>query len=164
MLKAWEKGEAVGCNYGWALARLDYFTPVKELPNTLEKTLLVCSEACREVEECLAAAGRSIVKVVSGSEAISCAQRQKFDAAILISTGNEMDLTETVLNLRDVTKTMKIVVVVDGVKEDEEPVRTAARALPNTAVVRLEELRECLRPDGAKIPSRFPAGTGQLVK
>jgi hypothetical protein len=130
----------------------------------LEKARLVCSEACTAVEECLAATGCRIFKVENGNEAISRARRENFDTAVLVSTGKEMDLTETLLNLRDVTRTMKILVVVDCGKEDKEPVRTVAQVLPNTAIGGLDELREWLQPGSIKIPGPLAVGTGNRRK
>ncbi|MGH7845279.1 MAG: hypothetical protein ACREQW_08930 [Candidatus Binatia bacterium] len=110
------------------------------------------------------ATGCSLIKVESGNGAVSRAQRETFDTAVLVSTGKDMDLTETVLNLRDITKTMKILVVVDCGKEDKEPVRTAARALPNTAIVTLDELRECLQSGKSKIEGPPAVATGNRGK
>lgn len=116
------------------------------------------------MEECLAATGCRIFKVENGNEAISRARRENFDTAVLVSTGKEMDLTETVLNLRDVTRTMKILVFVDCGKEDKEPVRTAAQVLPNTAIVGLDELREWLQPGSIKFQALSQSVTGNRRK
>ena len=116
------------------------------------------------MEECLAATGCRIFKVENGNEAISRARREHFDSAVLVSTGKEMDLTETVLNLRDVTRTMKILVFVDCGKEYKEPVRTAAQVLPNTAIVGLDELREWLQAGSINTPGPLAFGTGNRRK
>jgi hypothetical protein len=79
----------------------------------LNKIMLVSAEACDEVEKCLLSAGCWVVKLNSGEAAISRAQRENFDAAVLVSTGKAMDLAETVLNLRDVNESMRIVVVTE---------------------------------------------------
>jgi hypothetical protein len=44
--------------------------------------------------------------VLDGNTAIERAQHEIFDAALLISTGEEMDLAETIFNLSDVSSAM----------------------------------------------------------
>jgi hypothetical protein len=45
--------------------------------------------------------------------AIERAQHEIFDAALLISTGEEMDLAETVFNLSDVSGAMELIILSD---------------------------------------------------
>jgi DNA-binding response OmpR family regulator len=59
------------------------------------KVMLVCSDACNQVEECLLAAGCRVIKVKDGEAAVARVEREIFDAAVLVATGNRMDLAET---------------------------------------------------------------------
>jgi len=114
----------------------------------LEKIMLVCSEACDEVETCLLSAGCWVVKLNSGEAAISRAQREKFDAAVLVSTGKGMDLAETVLNLRDVNESMQIVVVTkpDSIKNDFFRKTLVAHPVPGTQLLTIAQIESQFMP------------------
>jgi hypothetical protein len=112
----------------------------------LEKVMLVCSEGCNEVEECLVAAGCWVVRVESGQAAVSQAQREIFGAAVLVSTGKEMDLAETAFNLRDISDSMQIVIVADhrGIDDNAIASQIAEHFVRNTRVLTLEGLETLL--------------------
>jgi DNA-binding NtrC family response regulator len=114
----------------------------------LDKIMLVSSEACDEVEKCLLSAGCGVVKLNSGEAAISRAQRENFDAAVLVSTGKAMDLAETVLNLRDVNGSMQIVVVTerDIIKNDILAKALVAHPVPRTQVLTVAQLESQFMP------------------
>jgi hypothetical protein len=114
----------------------------------LDKIMLVSSEACDEVEKCLLSAGCWVVKLNSGEAAISRAQRESFDAAVLVSTGEAMDLAETVLNLRDVNGSMQIVVVTerDIIKNDFLAKALVAHPVPGTQVLTVAQLESQFMP------------------
>jgi DNA-binding NarL/FixJ family response regulator len=106
------------------------------------KVLLVCSPQCGQVEDQLLRAGYYVTKVDEGTAAIERAKHQPLNAAVLISTGKEMDLAETVLNLRDVNPDVEIIIVAGAHHSEERAGQTAAivRALPDTTVVTPGEL------------------------
>jgi hypothetical protein len=106
-----------------------------------EKTLLVCAEDCEEVEECLTRAGCIVTKVSNGGRAVYRIRREIFDAAVIVSTGKEMDLAETVFNLRDISSSMEIVIVAGcGGDAGENVIGTIAATLPNTILLNLHGL------------------------
>jgi len=106
------------------------------------KVLLVCSPQCVQVEDQLLRAGYYVTKVDEGTAAIERAKHQPLNAAVLISTGKEMDLAETVLNLKDVNPNVEIIIVAGAHHAEERAGQTAAivRALPETTVVTPGEL------------------------
>ena len=125
---------------------------VVSLPRRFDKTLLVCSESCEEVENCLTRAGCSVTKVSDGDRAVDKIRRATFDAAVLVSTGKEMDLAETVFNLRDIRSSMEIVIVADCADASANVIGEIATTVPNTIVVNLHELKglfEAFRVDSA---------------
>lgn len=110
--------------------------------------MLVCSETCDEVENCLLAAGCWVVKVGDGQAAVSRAKREIFDAAVLVSTGKEMDLAETVFNLRDISRSMQIIIVADQSDPDQSAIvkEIVASLTPNTQAFTIAELESQLAP------------------
>ena len=108
----------------------------------LGRVMLVCSETCDEVEKCLLAAGCWVVRVGEGQAAVSRAQRELFDAAVVVSTGKTMDLVETVFNLRDINGSMQIVIVAEalGINQRVIAEEIISPCVPNTKVVTIQEL------------------------
>jgi DNA-binding response OmpR family regulator len=113
-----------------------------------EKTLLVSSKACEEIEKCLSASGRAVTKVGDGSAAVQKVRKECFDAVVLVSTGKEMDLVETVFNLRDISAGMKIIMVVDWADTSGNVMLRVARTVPDTIVVNSQGLRYLVEPRG----------------
>jgi hypothetical protein len=68
------------------------------------------------------------------------------DAVILISTGPEMDLAETALNLRDVKPDLDIIILLDQKGGTGETAQTdaAAHAIPETRIFTIPQLKEYL--------------------
>lgn len=126
--------------------------------NRFDKTLLVCSESCEELEKYLLRPGCKVIRVVDGETAVSKARREMFDVAVLVSTGKAMDMVETVFNLRDLRRAMPIIIVTGAGDADQSAVARAvvAESVPNTKVLSLEELRNFLwsRKNSAKRAKR----------
>jgi hypothetical protein len=101
------------------------------------RILLVCSNGCDEVEKALASAGCVVIIARDGGTAISQARSQLFDAAVLVSTGREMDLAATALNLRAVRVSMPIVIPTGFVDAGEIHQRREliASLIPNTKLL-----------------------------
>jgi DNA-binding response OmpR family regulator len=122
----------------------------------LRKIMLVCSEASDEVEKCLLAAGCWVAKVRDGEAAVSQAKREIFDASVLVSTGGEMDLAETVFNLRDINGSMQIIIVADREEVNQSAIlkEIVAHTTPNTQVFTIVELENQLVPLESSGPQR----------
>ena len=75
------------------------------------KILLVCSELGDAVKAQLDCGSWQMIWAPDAKTAIARARRERFDLAVLISTGQEMDITETFFNLRDIRQSLPIAVV-----------------------------------------------------
>jgi DNA-binding response OmpR family regulator len=106
--------------------------------------LLVCSASCETVEKCLKRAGCVVAKVADGDTAVDKIRREIFDAAIVVSTGEEMDLAETVFNLRDIRSSMAIVIVADCADSSESVIEKIASTVPHTIRVSVGGLKVLL--------------------
>ena len=117
---------------------------VVSLPRRFDKTLLVCSGRCEEVEKHLTGAGCIVTKVSDGNRAIYRSRREMFDAAVLVSTGKEMDVVETVFNLSDIRTSMEIVIVADCADPSGNVIGEIAATVPHTIMVNLHGLKTLL--------------------
>jgi hypothetical protein len=77
---------------------------------------------------------------------VSSARRYAFDAAVLISTGTEMDVTETALNLRDVSPLMPIFILADKTasRRKDSSLPQATALIPKTITLQIKELTHYL--------------------
>ena len=112
-----------------------------------KKILLVCSPLCTRVEGLLVQAGCHVTKVAQAIKAIESVKHDVIDAVILISTGSEMDVTETALNLRDVNPSVEIIIVADRqTVEDTTPEANSINfAIPKTKALTADQLDQYLK-------------------
>ena len=88
------------------------------------KVLIVCSQASAAVKTQLDCHGWRANWARDAKTAIAKVRRESFDLAVLISTGAEMDVTETLFNLRDLRQSLPIAVVQPSDLEDIPPSAT----------------------------------------
>ena len=113
---------------------------------TLEKIMVIGSEIPQSLNAIFRAATSRVTHIPDGKMAVSRAQHEMFDAAILISTGEEMDLAETVLNLRDISGSMELIIVSDRANtvKSAVPKETLASLVSNATVMTTRELEKHL--------------------
>ena len=113
---------------------------------TFEKIMVIGSEIPQPLNAIFQAATSRVTHVPDGKMAVSRAQHEMFDAAILISTGEEMDLAETVLNLRDISGSMELIIVSDRANtvKSAVPKETLASLVSNATVMTTRELEKHL--------------------
>jgi DNA-binding response OmpR family regulator len=112
----------------------------------LDKIMIVGSEIPRSLIPILQATRSVITVVPRGELAVARAQREMFDAAILLSTGEEMDLTETVFNLSDISNTMELIILSDQTTKNKSavPQEALVNFVSNATVMTTRELEKHL--------------------
>jgi len=113
------------------------------------KAMIVCSDLSNTLKAHLDCDGWRVIWAYDGATAIAKVRRERFDLAVLISTGTEMDITETLFNLRDIRQSMPIAVVQRQNDLEDTQSRTASACLPSDnnliAVQGLDDLVRLLR-------------------
>ena len=85
-----------------------------EVKQERRKILLVGSYGRMDVEDELVRTGCCVVKTDGRAAAVVCAKHDSFSAAVLVSTGREMDMAETASNLSDIRPSMEIIILTYG--------------------------------------------------
>ncbi|HKY07968.1 MAG TPA: hypothetical protein VJQ55_06990 [Candidatus Binatia bacterium] len=113
------------------------------LPRRLGKTLLVSSRRCGDVEDQLTQVGCRLKRVRDGGKALRTVRHEPFDTAVLISTGRQMDLVETILNLRDLRPSMPVIVLIDpaSAESTENAQAVIADAIPEIPIFTVSEFQ-----------------------
>jgi hypothetical protein len=110
------------------------------------RILLVGSDASHDVEKQFVRADCHVVKTNAGPAAVAYAKHNYFSAAVLMSTGREMDLAETALNLRDIQPSLEIIILVDRTPDEEMEAQADAvlLAIPKSRLLTKPELNSFL--------------------
>jgi hypothetical protein len=119
----------------------------------VKRVLLVCAEDCAELEKNIGSSGCAVVRTDNSSSAISRARHQQFDTAILVSTGREMDVTETALNLSDINPSLEIIILADATRNLETAPGSEATvsAIAGAKILTAPELADYL----ASLPLKY---------
>ncbi|HZA52814.1 MAG TPA: hypothetical protein VE616_01080 [Candidatus Udaeobacter sp.] len=107
---------------------------------------MVGSDADKDVQEQFIHADCHVVKTNAGAAAVAHAKHHSFSAAVLMSTGQEMDLAETALNLRDIQPSLEIIILVDRTPDKELEVQADAvlHAIPKSRILTKSDLKSYL--------------------
>jgi DNA-binding response OmpR family regulator len=88
-------------------------SPEASVNRRVGKIMLVGSDPKQILEKRFRAAGCQVVKAPDDGAAIDHARRESLDATVLISKGSLIDIAETFFNLRDLNRSMEIIVLVN---------------------------------------------------
>ncbi len=112
----------------------------------LEKIMVIGADIPHPLDDMFRSVVGNVTHVRDGKMAVLRAQREVFDAAILISTGEEMDLAETVFNLSDINHAMELIIVSDQAptRDSAVPADTLAGLIPNAMVMSTRDLKKHL--------------------
>jgi len=77
------------------------------------KMMLVGSDDSQILERRFKAAGYQVLTVADTLTAIEHARREPLDTAVLVSTGSLVNVADTAFNLRDLNRSMEIIILVN---------------------------------------------------
>ena len=120
------------------------------------KVMVVCSDLSDSLKAHLDCDGWLVIWAYDAKSAITKVRRERFDLAVLISTGQEMDITETLFNLRDIRQSMPIAVVQPTSDLEDTPSRAAYLPTDNNliAVQDLDDLVRLLQARESSVVSQ----------
>lgn len=107
------------------------------------KILVVCAQSSAQLLSVLQNRGWSVSVATSGQGAVSMARRNRFDLIVLVSTESDMDLTETLFNLRDFQETAPMVLLAFN-QDQHQFDSTELASLARTSVVPISEFSDYL--------------------
>jgi CheY-like chemotaxis protein len=109
---------------------------------SVKTVLLVCQDNCEDIQKQLLQSGCSVARVDNGASAIARARHEQLDCVLLASSGRDMDLAETALNLRDIMPSLQIFVLVRQTSAADEVRQADAilHAIPNAKIVNGDDL------------------------
>jgi hypothetical protein len=120
------------------------------------KVMVVCSDLSYAPRAQLDCDGWLVIWARDAKNAIAKVRSERFDLAVLVSTGVEMDITETLFNLRDIHHSMPIAVVQPSSDLKDTP--SSAAYLPTDhnliAVQGLDELVRIMQRHRSSIVSQ----------
>jgi hypothetical protein len=106
------------------------------------------------VEKRLQAAGWRVLKVTDDEEALDHARHEIFDKAVMVSKGSLINIAETIFNLRDLNRSIEIIILVD--RWSKQPNRFLRQLLQHpiegTQIMTRRQLQKALH--GAAPPGR----------
>ena len=81
---------------------------------SMQRVLMIGANENSALTKRLRAMGAIVHIAIDGPTAVEDMRHGRFDAAVIVSTGNAMDVVETTLNLRELRPAMPIVIISDS--------------------------------------------------
>jgi hypothetical protein len=78
-----------------------------------DKVMLVGIDSKQIIEKRLQAAGCRVIKVADEETALDQVRHEVFDKAVMVSKGSLINIAETIFNLRDLNRSIEIIILVD---------------------------------------------------
>jgi hypothetical protein len=88
-------------------------SPESHASATGNKVMLVGVDNKHLLEKRLQAAGCQVIKVSDEEAALDQVRHEMFDKAVMVSTGPLIDIAEMIFTLRDLNRSMEIIILVD---------------------------------------------------
>lgn len=82
--------------------------------SSMQRVLIIGEDGNSALTSRLTAMGAIVHVAIDGPTAVEDMRHGRFDAAVIVSTGNAMDVVETTLNLRELRPAMPIVIISDS--------------------------------------------------
>lgn len=80
---------------------------------TRDKVMLVGIDSKQIIQKRLQAAGCRVIKVADEETAVDQVRHEVFDKTVMVSKGSLINIAETIFNLRDLNRSMEIIILVD---------------------------------------------------
>lgn len=80
---------------------------------TGDKVMLVGIDSKQVIEKRLQAAGCQVIKVADEETALDQVRHEVFDKAVMVSKGSLINIAETIFNMRDLNRSIEIIILVD---------------------------------------------------
>src|SRR5688572_26998851 len=118
------------------------------------RIMLVGIDNKQIIEKRLQAAGCKVIKVADEETALDQVRHEVFDKAVMVSKGSLIDIAETIFNLRDLNRSIEIIILVDRLSK--QPNRFLRQLLQHpiegTQIMTRRQLQKALH--GAALPAR----------
>jgi len=116
------------------------------------EVLLIGVDRNQIVERRLEAVGCHIVRCTDGVSALNLVRHRSFTSAVLLSKGSLLNATETVLNLRDLSQSLEIIVLIDRRTNDSNRFLRQLREHPidGTKIMTRRQLQQHVHGFGSR--------------
>jgi CheY-like chemotaxis protein len=113
--------------------------------------LLIGIDSKNIIEKRLQAAGCHVMPAEDGLEALNLVRHQPFATAVLLSKGSLLNAAETALNLRDLNRSLEIIVLIDRRAKESDRYLRQLREHPidGTKIMTRRQLQRYLHEAGS---------------
>lgn len=120
---------------------------------TGSRVLLFGADRNQTIQKRLQVVRCDVIRVTDRGRALDLAHRQRFDAAVLLSDGSLLDVAETVFNLRDLNRSMKVIILIERAKNSNRFLRQLIEhPIEGATILRRRELQQILHRLGHQKP------------